>query len=610
MKYIILCGGINDSYSLPKPLNYIHGKYMIEYIIENIPSKDIYIFYNIFLEEYNFEEIVINLFKDKNIYFSKIDYLTRGPVESALIGVKCLDDLNEPILFIDNDNVHNIPNLNLSQNFIGYGNSKQSENHYSYIQIEGGKITAIEEKQKISENYCCGIYGFKSAELFITYAQRVIEENLRINNQFFFSQVYKLMIPEYDIIPIFISYTKLIGNSNQLFHKPLRICFDLDNTLVTLPTIPGDYSSVKPIFKMISLLKNLKKLGHTIIIYTARRMNSYKHNIGKVIRDIGLVTFQTLEKFNIEYDEIIFGKPVADIYIDDKALNPYVQDISYFGIEMDSDEFIHNKVDNNKFNRIKKYDNIIKKTGPYSILRGELNYYQNIPPSLCEYFPSLINFNKNENVLELSIEYVKGIPLYYLYKNSLLTERNIDDLFIILQKIHCQDNIILIQNENIHNNYFKKMKERFNEIDYFFDDAEEVFEKIIMDLSQNYAPEIVGMIHGDFWFSNIILDYQDKYRLIDMRGQIDGILTMNGDKYYDYGKMYQSILGYDLVLNGAQMNLDYLERMKEIFLRKCKDFGVNIEYLKAVTRGLIFGTIHFIEKKETKERVWEFIKSI
>ena len=103
MKYIILCGGINDSYSLPKPLNYIHGKYMIEYIIENIPSKDIYIFYNIFLEEYNFEEIVINLFKDKNIFFSKIDYLTRGPVESALIGLKCWND-NEPLLFIDNDN--------------------------------------------------------------------------------------------------------------------------------------------------------------------------------------------------------------------------------------------------------------------------------------------------------------------------------------------------------------------------------------------------------------------------------------------------------------------------------------------------------------------------
>jgi capsule biosynthesis phosphatase len=418
------------------------------------------------------------------------------------------------------------------------------------------------------------------------------------------------MILEHDVIPIFISYTKLIGNSNQLFHKPLRICFDLDNTLVTLPTIPGDYTSVKPIFKMISLLKNLKKLGHTIIIYTARRMNTHNHNVGRVIRDIGLITFQTLEKFNIEYDEIIFGKPIADIYIDDKALNPYINDISHFGIDMDSDEFIHNKVDNNKFNRIKKCDNIIKKTGPYSILRGELNYYQNIPNSLHDYFPSLINFNKNDNVLELSMEYIKGIPLYYLYKNCLVTERNIEDLFEIIQKIHSQSICINISYENLHNNYFKKLSERFNKTDYFFDDASEVFEKVMIDLSQNYSPEIVGMIHGDFWFSNIILDYNDKYRLIDMRGQIDGVLTMNGDKYYDYGKMYQSILGYDLVLNGAYLNMEYLDRIKEFFLKKCKDNGLNINYLHTVTRSLIFGTIHFIEKKETKERVWKFIKSI
>ena len=608
MKYIILCGGIHESsYSLPKPLNYIHGKYMIEYIIENIPSKDIYIFYNIFLEEYNFEEIVINLFKDKNIYFSKIDYLTRGPVESALIGLKCWDD-NEPLLFIDNDNVHNIPNLSgLSQNFIGYG-TNQNEEHYSYIQIEGGKITCIEEKKKISDNYCCGIYGFKNSKLFITYAERLIKENIKANNEFFFSQIYKLMLEDhYDIIPIFISYTKLIGNTNQLFHKPLRICFDLE-TLVTLPVIPNDYSTVKPIQKMVNLLKNLKKLGHTIIIYTARRMDQHHHNIGKVIRDIGLITFQTLEKFSIEYDEILFGKPLADIYIDDKSLNPYMNDISFFGIDSETDEFIHNKVDNNKFNRIKKYENCIKKTGPYSILRGELNYYQNIPSNLSHYFPSLLNFNKNENVLELTMEYIKGIPLYYLYKNCLLTERNIDNLFTILEKIHSCGSIS-ISDETISNSYFKKLRDRFNN-DYYFDDSKEIYEKIIIDLSQNYTPEIVGMIHGDFWFSNILLDYQDQYRLIDMRGQLDGILTMNGDKYYDYGKMYQSILGYDLILNGNEINLDYLEIMKDLFLKKCKLIGLNINYLSAVTRSLIFGTIPFIEKRDTKDRVWKFIKSI
>jgi capsule biosynthesis phosphatase len=124
-------------------------------------------------------------------------------------------------------------------------------------------------------------------------------------------------------------------NSINKEHKnigKLRICFDLDNTLVTFPTIPNDYTSVKPIMKMINLLISLKQTGHEIIIYTARRMKTHQNNVGKVIKDIAFVTINTLEKFNIPYDELIFGKPIADIYIDDKALNPYINDISYFGL--------------------------------------------------------------------------------------------------------------------------------------------------------------------------------------------------------------------------------------------------------------------------------------
>jgi len=58
--------------------------------------------------------------------------------------------------------------------------------------------------------------------------------------------------------------------------KKQRYCFDLDNTLVTFPTIPGDYSSVLPIQQNIDMLNYLKKLGHEIIIYTARRMKTHK----------------------------------------------------------------------------------------------------------------------------------------------------------------------------------------------------------------------------------------------------------------------------------------------------------------------------------------------
>jgi hypothetical protein len=41
--------------------------------------------------------------------------------------------------------------------------------------------------------------------------------------------------------------------------------------------------------------------------------------VGQVIARQGKTLFAWLDKNNIPYDEIIFGKPLADIYIDDKA---------------------------------------------------------------------------------------------------------------------------------------------------------------------------------------------------------------------------------------------------------------------------------------------------
>ena len=83
----------------------------------------------------------------------------------------------------------------------------------------------------------------------------------------------------------------------------------------------NDYTSVEPIQKNINIVKYLKSLGHTIIIYTARRMKTHNGNIGKIISDIGKITLESLDKFNIPYDEIYFGKPFADYYIDDLSLS-------------------------------------------------------------------------------------------------------------------------------------------------------------------------------------------------------------------------------------------------------------------------------------------------
>ena len=49
-------------------------------------------------------------------------------------------------------------------------------------------------------------------------------------------------------------------------------------------------------------------------------MGSTGHNIGKVMKNVGKTTLEWLDKNGIEYDEIFFGKPNADITIDDRAI--------------------------------------------------------------------------------------------------------------------------------------------------------------------------------------------------------------------------------------------------------------------------------------------------
>jgi capsule biosynthesis phosphatase len=625
MKFIILCGGIGkrcNNYSLPKPLNLIQGRHMIEYAIENIPSNDVYIIYNIFLNDYNFREIIINKFKNKTIHFASVDYLTRGAVETAYIGMKQLNvDDTDNIVFIDNDNIHTINELPRFENdFIGYGIDYYNPN-YSFIQTDNNNVIGIEEKNKISDKYCCGFYGFKNASTFNMYSKLLLDNNYKTKNEFYFSQLYKLIIADKKTItPVLIDTTKHIGSYNEIVNNTelvaknkLRICFDLDNTLVTYPTIINDYSSVKPIHKNIQLLNNLKNDGHEIIIHTARRMATHKGNIGKVIKDIAAVTINTLDKFDIHYDELIFGKPIADIYVDDRAINPYINNISHFGLFYKSDEFIPNKIENNKYNQIKRVDNFIIKSGPYDIIKGELFYYQNIPPEFQCYFSKLIDFNKNDDVLELKMDYISGIPLYYLYKNQLLTTKIIDDLFGILNKFHSYKTLdMTITAENVKNNYILKLKNRFNTSGYNFNNAPELLAEIVGGIEENFDPVMSSLIHGDFWFSNIILTYDDNYKLIDMKGQVDNILTLNGDIYYDYGKLYQSILGYDLILNGQTVNIEYINSMQHYFLEKCKSLGLNLTYLRYVTKGLIFGTLYFITDSNTaiKNNIMDLIKTI
>ncbi len=102
--------------------------------------------------------------------------------------------------------------------------------------------------------------------------------------------------------------------------KKLRICIDLDGTICEIRKENESYMDVKVKEGAKERIKALKDAGHTIIINTARNMGSTGHNVGKALKNVGKMTFDWLEQNGIVYDEIFFGKPNADITIDDRVL--------------------------------------------------------------------------------------------------------------------------------------------------------------------------------------------------------------------------------------------------------------------------------------------------
>ena len=381
------------------------------------------------------------------------------------------------------------------------------------------------------------------------------------------------------------NYPKISCNTNILKIKNKRYCFDFDNTLVTFPQVKDDYTTVKPIEKNIKFLKYLKQFGNTIIIYTARRMKTHNGNIGKINADIGKITFETLEKFDIPYDEIYFGKPYADIYIDDLGLNCFDDMEKELGFYMDG-------IDPRSFNDL-ELSTIETFTKKSSDLSGEIYYYKNIPFEIKDLFGLLIDYDKNNEWYKM--EKINGLTATTLYLSELLTKDNLKHIMNSIKRIQNMP-VNDINNINIYSNYYKKVKDRFNKYDYSkFENYEEVYNNILDEL-YTYENESKGrktVIHGDPVMTNILINNYDKIKFIDMRGNIDGKLSIYGDWLYDWAKLYQSVIGYDKILQEKNISLVYENEMKNYF----KEYFVKLysqndfNNLKIITKSLLFSLI-------------------
>ncbi len=92
-------------------------------------------------------------------------------------------------------------------------------------------------------------------------------------------------------------------------------CFDIDGTICTQTPDNGvrAYNEAEPFADVIATINKLYEAGHKIIFFTARGSSS-----GIDWREF---TEKQLSQWGVKYHELLLGKPHADVFVDDKAIN-------------------------------------------------------------------------------------------------------------------------------------------------------------------------------------------------------------------------------------------------------------------------------------------------
>ena len=105
----------------------------------------------------------------------------------------------------------------------------------------------------------------------------------------------------------------------------LTFVVDIDGTLCPIKKNDEQYEDMIPYSNVVKQLKRYHESGAKIILFTSRNMNSFSGNIGLINKITAKILLAWLDKWDIPYDEIIYGKPWPGhhgFYVDDRTIRP------------------------------------------------------------------------------------------------------------------------------------------------------------------------------------------------------------------------------------------------------------------------------------------------
>ena len=270
-------------------------------------------------------------------------------------------------------------------------------------------------------------------------------------------------------------------------------------------------------FKTKKLLKKLPKSGE-FVKWCSNNLKSFHHQKVDSIRELG--DFSTIED---SYNRIGYGRYFNKIQIKNK----YV---------------LKKSIDKN-------YNHLIKK---------ELNWYDQVSKIGYKDIPKI--YSKKP----FRMEKINGKHLFQFKNlNFKVFNKIIENILLSLNDLHSRK-ISLSDKADIKDVYINKTLNRLKSVskiipnfsstetftingkkckNYLFNKNKKIFEEINNFLYNNNF----NSIHGDPTLSNILIKKNLKPIFFDPRGYFANKTNILGDKYYDFSKLYYSLVGnYDL----------------------------------------------------------------
>lgn len=214
-----------EGYQFPKPLIDVNGKPMIQRIVENLDFDAEYIFLvrREHIEKYEGLLETLQQITNNKSKIVQVDALTKGAACTALLAKKYIDN-EEDLLIVNSDQIIEyeqqnfliLKNLTFVDSIVFTFNSVHPK--WSFVKTNSrGFVIQVAEKKPISNIATCGIYWYRKGSDYVKYAEKMIEKNITVNNEFYIAPVYNELISDNKtLIPFYVNKMYGIGTPEDL----------------------------------------------------------------------------------------------------------------------------------------------------------------------------------------------------------------------------------------------------------------------------------------------------------------------------------------------------------------------------------------------------------